>query len=144
MVYDILTGYFYQSLMKSLLQHICKRLYKRLNALKTQEVSFIRLTLLAQYFLPPVKQGTPRAAPSSSQAGRAQRMKESGNTVQSADRRSSRVRAQRSLRPALPRPGARSAKKLTCIYIWYIPICTPRCPPLLFCCWKLRTIQYLL
>ena len=41
---DILTGYFCQSLMKSLLQHIWKRLHKRLNALGTQEVSFTRPT----------------------------------------------------------------------------------------------------
>ena len=126
---DILIGYFYQSFMKSLSQHIWKKATRVRNnsaeyeddqhtraggvtsmtlpvGLKTQgtrDSTHKRLRkyrshdLLAQYFLPPVKQGTPRAAPSSSQAGRAQRTtQESGNTVQSADRRSRAARSAHS------------------------------------------------
>ena len=104
--YDILTGYFYQSLMKSLSQHIRERLCRRLNALGTQEVSFTRPTSTAQYLLPPVGQGTPRAAHGGVRKYCPVRRPQVGG------------HAQRTLKPALPRPGARSAKRLTCTYTY--------------------------
>ena len=116
-VYDILTGYFYQSLMKSLSQHIWKRLYK--NALKTQEISFTRLT--STVFPPTSKAGNPaRSAILLTGRPRAAYTQESKEILSSPPTAGQGPRAAHSEASTSPARGARSAKRLTCIYIYGI------------------------